>query len=73
MIFFEKKILITHNLLNELFQWWRLLKKTSQSDGGWFSCKLFDCLYRKKIAERFTIDMIIDDFYYMKERRAQLK
>ena len=27
----------------------------------------------KKIAERFTIDMIIDDFYSMKERRAQLK
>ena len=27
----------------------------------------------KEIAERFTIDMIIDDFYYMKERRAQLK
>jgi hypothetical protein len=24
----------------------------------------------KKIAERFTIDMIIDDFYSMKERRA---
>ena len=27
----------------------------------------------KEIVERFTIDMIIDDFYYMKERRAQLK
>ena len=27
----------------------------------------------KKIVERFTIDMIIDDFYFMKERRAQLK
>jgi len=27
----------------------------------------------KEIAERFTIDMIIDDFYFMKERRAQLK
>ena len=27
----------------------------------------------KEIAERFTSDMIIDDFYYMKERRAQLK
>ena len=27
----------------------------------------------KEIAERFTIDMIIDDLYYMKERRAQLK
>jgi hypothetical protein len=27
----------------------------------------------KKIVERFTIDMIIDDFYSMKERRAQLK
>ena len=27
----------------------------------------------KEITERFTIDMIIDDFYYMKERRAQLK
>ena len=27
----------------------------------------------KEIAERFTIDMIIDEFYYMKERRAQLK
>jgi len=26
----------------------------------------------KEIAERFTIDMIIDEFYYMKERRAQL-
>ena len=24
----------------------------------------------KKIVERFTIDMIVDDFYYMKERRA---
>jgi hypothetical protein len=28
---------------------------------------------KKEIAERFTIDMIIDDFYSMKERRAQLK
>jgi len=27
----------------------------------------------KEIAERFTINMIIDDFYFMKERRAQLK
>ena len=27
----------------------------------------------KEIAERFTIDMIIDDFYFMKERQAQLK
>jgi hypothetical protein len=27
----------------------------------------------KEIAERFTIDMIIDDFYSMKKRRAQLK
>jgi hypothetical protein len=27
----------------------------------------------KEIAETFTIDMIIDDFYSMKERRAQLK
>jgi hypothetical protein len=27
----------------------------------------------KEIAKRFTIDMIIDDFYSMKERRAQLK
>jgi hypothetical protein len=27
----------------------------------------------KEIAKRFTIDMIIDEFYYMKERRAQLK
>ena len=27
----------------------------------------------KEIAERFTIDMIIDDFYFIKERRAQLK
>jgi hypothetical protein len=24
----------------------------------------------KEIVERFTIDMIIDDFYYMKERRT---
>ena len=27
----------------------------------------------KKIAEKFTIDMIIDDFYSIKEQRAQLK
>ena len=27
----------------------------------------------KKIAEKFTIDIIINDFYSMKERRAQLK
>jgi len=27
----------------------------------------------KAIVERFTIDMIIDDFYFMKERQAQLK
>jgi hypothetical protein len=25
----------------------------------------------KEIAERFTIDMIIDDFYSIKDRRAQ--
>jgi len=28
---------------------------------------------KKEIAERFTIDMIIDDFYFMKKQRAQLK
>jgi hypothetical protein len=28
---------------------------------------------KKEIVERFTIDMIIDDFYSMKEQRAQLK
>ena len=27
----------------------------------------------KDIAKRFTIDMIIDDFYFMKKQRAQLK
>jgi len=27
----------------------------------------------KEIAKRFTIDMIIDDFYSMKEQRTQLK
>jgi hypothetical protein len=27
----------------------------------------------KEIAERFTINMIIDYFYFMKERRSQLK
>jgi hypothetical protein len=27
----------------------------------------------KEIVERFTIDMIIDDFYFMKKQRAQLK
>jgi hypothetical protein len=27
----------------------------------------------KEIVERFTINMIIDDFYSMKERRVQLK
>jgi len=27
----------------------------------------------KEIAERFTIDMIIDDFYFIKERKVQLK
>jgi len=27
----------------------------------------------KEIAERFTIDMIIEDFYSMKKRQAQLK
>ena len=27
----------------------------------------------KEIDERFKIDMIIDDFFSMKERRAQLK
>ena len=28
---------------------------------------------KKEIAEKFTTDMIIDDFYAMKHRRAQLK
>ena len=28
---------------------------------------------KKEIVERFVIDMIIDDFYFMKEQRAQLK
>jgi hypothetical protein len=27
----------------------------------------------KEIAERFTIDMIIEDFYSIKERQTQLK
>ena len=28
---------------------------------------------KTEIAERFTIDMIINDLYYMKKQRAQLK
>jgi hypothetical protein len=28
---------------------------------------------KKEIVERFTIDMIFNDFYFIKERRAQLK
>jgi hypothetical protein len=27
----------------------------------------------KEIVERFTINMIINDFYFIKERRTQLK
>jgi len=27
----------------------------------------------KEIVERFTVDIIIDDFYSVKKRRAQLK
>ena len=33
-----------------------------------FFCRLFDCLYIKKIDVRFTIDMIINDFYFKKEQ-----
>ena len=38
------------------------LNKISQSNGRWFSYKLFGYLHKKEIVERFTIDMLIDDF-----------
>jgi hypothetical protein len=38
-----------------------------------FLANYLNVYIEKEIAERFTIDMIIDDFYSMKERRVQLK
>jgi hypothetical protein len=39
-------------------------------DEWWFSCNYLIVYIVKEIVERFTIDMIIDDFYYIKERRT---
>jgi hypothetical protein len=74
--FFEKKekILIIHSLLNELFQRMKIVKtrlyNRVEDD---FLANYLIVYIEKEIAERFTIDMIIDDFYSIKERRAQLK
>jgi hypothetical protein len=38
-----------------------------------FLVNYFIVYIEKEIAERFIIDMIMDDFYSIKERRAQLK
>jgi hypothetical protein len=38
-----------------------------------FLANFFIVYIEKEITERFTINMIIDDLYFMKERRAQLK
>jgi hypothetical protein len=43
----------------------------NRMEDDFFANYLIVCI-EKEIVERFTIDMIIDDFYSMKERRAQL-
>jgi hypothetical protein len=48
--------------------------KTSNLMEDDFFCRLFDCLYiKKEIAEKYSINMIINDFCSMREQRRQLK
>ena len=72
--FFEKKNIDNSQPTKRVFSAMKIVKTRlrNRMDDDFLANYLIVYI-EKEIAERFTIDMIIDDFYYMKERRAQLK
>jgi len=72
--FFEKKNIDNSQPTKRVFSAMKIVKTRlrNRMDDDFLANYLIVYI-EKEIAERFTIDMIIDEFYYMKERRAQLK
>jgi hypothetical protein len=71
---FKKKNIDNSQLTKQAFSVMKIVKirlRNQMEDD--FLANFLIVYIEKEIAERFTINMIIDDFYFMKERRAQLK
>jgi len=71
---FKKKNIDNSQLTKQAFSVMKIVKirlRNQMKDD--FLANFLIVYIEKEIAERFTINMIIDDFYFMKERRAQLK
>jgi len=61
-------LLISTATIEQVFSIMKIVKIRLHNQINDFFCRLFDCLYRKKINVRFTIDMIINDFYFKKKQ-----
>jgi hypothetical protein len=73
LIFFKKNIDNSHPT-KQAFSVMKIVKtrlRNQMEDD--FLANFLIVYIEKEITERFTINMIIDDLYFMKERRAQLK
>jgi len=74
LIFLKRKNIDNSQLIERVFSTMKIVKtrlhNRMEDD---FLANYLIVYIKKEIAERFTIDMIIDDFYSMKEQRAQLK
>jgi len=71
---FKKKNIDNSKLTKQAFSVMKIVKirlRNQMEDD--FLANFLIVYIEKEITERFTINMIIDDFYFMKERRAQLK
>jgi hypothetical protein len=71
---FKKKNIDNSQLTKQAFSVMKIVKirlRNQMEDD--FLANFLIVYIEKEITERFTINMIIDDFYFMKERRAQLK
>jgi hypothetical protein len=74
LIFLKRKNIDNSQLIERVFSTMKIVKtrlRNRMEDD--FLANYLIVYIKKEIAERFTIDMIIDDFYSMKEQRAQLK
>jgi hypothetical protein len=61
-------LLVSTTTSERVFSAMKIVKIRLHNQMDDFFCRLFDCLYIKKIDVRFTIDMIINDFYFKKEQ-----
>jgi len=73
LIFFKRKNIDNSQPIERAFSTMKIVKTRLRNRMEDDFLANYLIVYIKKIAEKFTIDMIIDDFYSIKEQRAQLK